>query len=92
MRRSKLSDVQNLYVYSSQQNGTKIPLVQVSNISNSMMTDRIVRIDHFREMSILRLPCRGTPGVGDYGVRPAQTRRVREDDAPRLQDHHRRRV
>jgi multidrug efflux pump len=57
--RSKLSDVQNLYVYSSSQSGTKVPLVQVSQINNSMMTNRIVRIDHFREMSIYAFPAPG---------------------------------
>ena len=49
--RARLSDIQNLYVY-SQSAGTKIPLVQVSSIQNSMATDRVVRIDHFRSMSI----------------------------------------
>ena len=57
--RSKLSDIQNLYVYSSSQNGTKVPLVQVSDVNNSMMTNRIVRIDHFREMSIYAFPAAG---------------------------------
>ena len=58
--RSRLSDIQNLYVYSSSSNAnTKIPLVQVSDIQNSMMTNRIVRIDHFREMSIYAFPAPG---------------------------------
>jgi multidrug efflux pump subunit AcrB len=58
--RSRLSDIQNLYVYSSSsQDTTKIPLVQISNIKNSMLTDRIVRIDHFREMSIYAFPAPG---------------------------------
>lgn len=57
--RSKLSDVQSLYVYSSSQNGTKIPLAQISDVNNSMMTNRIVRIDHFREMSIYAFPAPG---------------------------------
>ncbi len=57
--RTKLSDVQNLYVYSSSENGVKIPLVQVSDINQSMMTNRIVRIDHFREMSIYAFPAPG---------------------------------
>jgi multidrug efflux pump subunit AcrB len=58
--RSRLSDIQNLYVYSSSSNdNTKIPLVQVSDIQNSMTTDRIVRIDHFREMSIYAFPAPG---------------------------------
>ncbi len=58
--RSRLSDIQNLYVYSSSsQDTTKIPLVQVSDITNSMLTDRIIRIDHFREMSIYAFPAPG---------------------------------
>ena len=58
--RSRLSDIQNLYVYSSSsQDATKIPLVQISNIKNSMLTDRIIRIDHFREMSIYAFPAPG---------------------------------
>ncbi len=58
--RSRLSDIQNLYVYSgSSQDATKIPLVQVSNIDNSMITGRIIRIDHFREMSIYAFPAPG---------------------------------
>ncbi len=58
--RAKLSDIQNLYVYSSSSgDNTKIPLVQISDIQNSMMTNRIVRIDHFREMSIYAFPAPG---------------------------------
>jgi multidrug efflux pump subunit AcrB len=56
--RAQLSDIQNLYIYGSQ-SSTKIPLVQVSNIENSMMTDRIVRLDHFRSMSIYAFPAPG---------------------------------
>jgi len=58
--RSRLSDIQNLYVYSgSSQDNTKIPLVQISDIQKSMTTNRIVRIDHFREMSIYAFPAPG---------------------------------
>jgi multidrug efflux pump subunit AcrB len=57
--RAQLSDIQNLYVYSSQ--GTsKIPLAQVSKIEHSMQTDRIVRLDHFRTISVRCFP---KPGV-----------------------------
>lgn len=56
--RAQLSDIQNLYVY-SQSAGTKIPLVQVSDIQNSMATDRVVRLDHFRSMSIYAFPAPG---------------------------------
>ncbi len=56
--RAQLSDIQNLYVYSSQSN-TKIPLVQVSGIDTSLQTERIVRLDHFRSMSIYAFPAPG---------------------------------
>ncbi len=56
--RAKLSDIQNLYVYGSQ-TSTKIPLVQISSIANSMMTDRIIRLDHFRSMSLYAFPAPG---------------------------------
>ena len=57
--RARLSDIQNLYVYSSSQQGSKVPLVQVSDIQNSMTTGRIIRIDHFPEMSIFAFPAPG---------------------------------
>ena len=53
--RASLSDIQNLYVYGSQ-SSTKIPLVQISSIENSMSSDRIVRLDHFRSMSLYAFP------------------------------------
>ena len=57
--RAQLSDIQNLYVYASQ--GTsKIPLVQISKIVHSMQTDRIIRLDHFRTISVRCFP---RPGV-----------------------------
>ncbi len=56
--RARLSDIQNLYVY-SQSAGTKIPLVQISSIQNSMATDRVIRLDHFRTMSIYAFPAPG---------------------------------
>ncbi len=58
--RARLSDIQNLYVYSgSSQDATKIPLVQISDIQSSMTMNRIIRIDHFREMSIFAFPAPG---------------------------------
>jgi multidrug efflux pump subunit AcrB len=57
--RAQLSDIENLYVYASQ--GTsKIPLVQISKIEHSMQTDRIIRLDHFRTISVRCFP---RPGV-----------------------------
>ncbi len=56
--RARLSDIQNLYVYSQSAN-TKIPLMQISDIQNSMATDRVVRLDHFRTMSVYAFPAPG---------------------------------
>ncbi len=56
--RAQLSDVQNLYVYGSQ-TSTKIPLVQISGINTSLQTDRIIRLDHFRTISIYAFPAGG---------------------------------
>jgi multidrug efflux pump subunit AcrB len=56
--RAQLSDIQNLYVYSSQ-TSTKIPLVQISLIQNSLENERIVRIDHFRSISVFAFPAPG---------------------------------
>jgi multidrug efflux pump subunit AcrB len=56
--RARLSDIQNLYVFGSQSN-TKVPLVQVSSIENGMSNDRIIRLDHFRSMSVYAFPAPG---------------------------------
>ena len=56
--RAQLSDIQNLYVYSSETN-TKIPLVQISEIQNSLQNERIIRMDHFRTISIYAFPAAG---------------------------------
>ncbi len=56
--RAQLSDIQNLYVYSSEAN-TKIPLVQISDIQNSLQNERIIRLDHFRTISVYGFPAQG---------------------------------
>ena len=56
--RAQLSDIQNLYVYSSETN-TKIPLVQISEIQNSLQNERIIRYEHFRTISIYAFPAAG---------------------------------
>ncbi len=55
--RARLSDIQNLYVYSSQDN-SKVPLVQISDIEQGMMTGRIVRVEQFRSINIRAFPAR----------------------------------
>ncbi len=49
--RAQLSDIQDLYVYSSQ-TSTKIPLSEISAVEHGMTTQRIVRLDHFRSVSV----------------------------------------
>jgi len=57
--RGRLSDVQNLYVYSSQSNN-KVPLLEVSKIENYLQTLRIRHLEHFRNISVQCFPA---PGV-----------------------------
>jgi len=72
--RAQLSDIENLYVYASQ--GTsKIPLVQISKIEHSMQTDRIIRLDHFRTISVRCFP---TPGVLSSEVLKAAGPKLKE--------------
>jgi multidrug efflux pump subunit AcrB len=56
--RAQLSDVQNLYVYSSQ-NTSRVPLLQVSSIQNEMKTLRINHLEHFRTISVRCFPVAG---------------------------------
>ena len=49
--RASLSDIQNLYVYSSESNN-KVPLLSVSTIENVLETLRIRRLEHFRTISV----------------------------------------
>ena len=56
--RSQLSDIQNIYVYGSQDN-TKIPLVQISNIDHDLITGRIMRLEQFRTINIRSFPIAG---------------------------------
>src|SRR5215472_1556434 len=72
--RAQLSDIENLYVYSSQ--GTsKIPLTQLSKIEHSMETERIVRLDHFRTIAVRCFP---TPGVLSSEVLKAAMPKIKE--------------
>jgi multidrug efflux pump subunit AcrB len=56
--RARLSDIQNLYVYSSQDN-SKVPLVQISEIEHGMDTGRIVRLEQFRTINVRAFPVAG---------------------------------
>jgi multidrug efflux pump subunit AcrB len=57
--RAQLSDIQNLYVYSSS-GSQKVPLLQISSVQNAMTTQRIRRQDHFRTISV---QCYPEPGA-----------------------------
>jgi multidrug efflux pump subunit AcrB len=57
--RAQLGQIQNLYVYSSQQN-TRVPLLSVATVRNILETGRIRRREHFRTISVLCFP---SPGV-----------------------------
>ena len=56
--RAHLSDVENLYVYASQDN-SKIPLSQISSVNHDLVTGRIVRYEQFRAMNIRSFPAAG---------------------------------
>ena len=56
--RASLSDIQNLYVYSSQSNN-KVPLLSVSTIENTLQTLRIRHLEHFRTISVQCYPIAG---------------------------------
>lgn len=56
--RARLSDVQNLYVYASQ-DSNKVPLSQLSEIDHSLVNGRIVRLEQFRTMNVRAFPAAG---------------------------------
>lgn len=57
--RARLSDVENLYVYSSR-GEQKVPLLSVASVRNTLETQRIRRQEHFRMISV---DCYPQPGV-----------------------------
>jgi multidrug efflux pump subunit AcrB len=56
--RAQLSDIQNLYVYASQDTN-KVPLRQLSQIDHDLVNGRIVRLEQFRTMNIRAFPAAG---------------------------------
>jgi multidrug efflux pump subunit AcrB len=56
--RAGLSDVQNMYVY-SMSNNQRVPLSQVSHVTNDMTLPRIFRRNQFRTVTVSAFP---TPG------------------------------
>ena len=57
--RAQLSDIQNLYVYSTAHEGVSIPLLEISSIKHTLETQRINRQEHFRSMSVEGFPVPG---------------------------------
>jgi multidrug efflux pump subunit AcrB len=57
--RAQLSEVENLYVYSSQ-GSEKVPLRTVSSVATEMVSERIRRQEHFRTIGVHAFP---QPGV-----------------------------
>jgi multidrug efflux pump subunit AcrB len=57
--RASLSDIQNLYVYSTSSNN-KVPLLSVSSIENIIQGLRIRHLEHFRTISVQSFPMPGT--------------------------------
>jgi multidrug efflux pump subunit AcrB len=56
--RAQLSDVQDLYVYGSQ-DSNKIKLAQISNVDHDLVTGRIVRLEQFRTINVRSFPVAG---------------------------------
>lgn len=73
--RAQLSDVENLYVYSSQ-GSQKVPLRTVSSVANEMVTERIRRQDHFRTIGVYAFPQPGVSGIRDFEPGDAAAHRL----------------
>ncbi|HYK90026.1 MAG TPA: efflux RND transporter permease subunit [Acidobacteriota bacterium] len=56
--RSQLSDIENLYVYSTE-GSTKIPLRQISTFAYQMQTEKLRRFDQFRSITVACFPRAG---------------------------------
>jgi multidrug efflux pump subunit AcrB len=69
--RALLGQIENLYVYSSQQN-TRVPLLSVATVRNILETGRIRRREHFRTISVLCFPAPGVLASEVLG--PAQSK------------------
>jgi multidrug efflux pump subunit AcrB len=69
--RQELADVQNLYVYSSQNQNAKVPLQQISTLDFSGTTAKIQRRNHARTVTIGAFPVAGAlPSEVLSGVMP----------------------
>lgn len=76
--RAQLEDLQNLYVYSAEQN-RKIPLRQVSSLSTRMEPAKIARRNQFRSVTVSAYPTAGhLPSEVMNAARPALTEFARQ--------------
>ena len=56
--RARLSDIQNMYIYASQDN-SRVPLSQISTVDHDLVTGRIVRMEQFRTINVRSFPVAG---------------------------------
>lgn len=56
--RAQLSDIRNLYVYSSD-GAQKVPLLEISSVENTLETQKIQRLEHFRTITVECFPASG---------------------------------
>jgi multidrug efflux pump subunit AcrB len=56
--RGRLSDIQDLYVYASQ-DSSKVPLVEISSVGHELVAGRIVRLEQFRTINVRTFPQAG---------------------------------
>jgi multidrug efflux pump subunit AcrB len=56
--RARLSDIQDLYVYSSE-SSSKVLLTQISDVDHDLVTSRIVRLEQFRTINVRSFPIAG---------------------------------
>ena len=79
--RANLSDIQNLYVYSSESNN-KVPLMSVSSIENELQTLRIRHLEHFRTISVQCFPISGALPSEVYAAAAPQLAELRKTLPP----------
>ncbi len=89
--RARLSDIQNLYVYSSEAN-TKVPLRQISNIEHQLVAGRIVRLEQFRTINVRSFPTSGHLSSEVIKAGDAAAAGIPEIPATRLSHADRRRI
>jgi multidrug efflux pump subunit AcrB len=79
--RANLSDIQNLYVYSSQSNN-KVPLLTVSTVQNVLQTLRIRHLEHFRTISVQAFPAPGKLPSEAFAAAAPQIEELRKSLPP----------